>query len=342
MKINFKYKILIIALLILMLLSGVIIYLFLISKNKSEKEIREPCLADNEFADYYPRLPIPFKPVTISIKDKNTNKEKFSFQIENVLETYFTVQPRKCGVYVIRVFNYDPKKTKQDPGYREEIWKYTYDGKREPIILLSEKLEEFKLHYSSDFQIDPLERYVALIKGYLGSSDYAFVIKSLKTLEDMFVLSMREIEKQNAEIMGNISFEDWWTKDSHYFWGRTHMGAYTLGFFRIDTADWSVGIFEVPEGVLGGSALNIEKGYVTRHPGYIWIGIYEDAERTKKEWQEQGKISSLYLYNLFTKEQILLATTSEPLWFFEPKWISDTELEYYMPSGEKKIYNIKK
>jgi len=39
------------------------------------------------------------------------------------------------------------------------------------------------------------------------------------------------------------------------------------------------------------------------------------TEQVKQEWREQGKKSTLYLYNLFTKEQILLETTDEPLWF---------------------------
>lgn len=340
MKINFRNIILILSSLTLVLLLSVAIYNFLINKTKSEEKTHGPCLINDEFADYYPHLPIALKPVTVLVKDRNTNQEKFSFQVENILETYYTVQPRRCGVYVIRLFNYDPKKTKQERGYRQEIWRYTYDGKGEPLILLAEKPEEFKSYYSSDFQIDPLERYVALIKGYLGSSDYNFVIKDLKTLEDIFVLPMTEITKQNPEIVGNISFEDWWSDEGRYFWGRTHMDAYTLGFFRVDTTNWRVEVFEVPEGVLGGSALNIEKGYITWHPGYIWIGIQEHYEQIKKEWKEQGKISSLYLYNFFTKEQILLETTNEPLWFFKPKWLSDTELEYELPTGEKKIYKI--
>lgn len=337
---NRKKIAIIVVVIILIIILGCLSYYFFQLKSQSKGITHGPCLANNEFADYYPRLPIALKPVTISVKDKNTNQEKFSFQIKNVLETYFTVQSRKCGVYAIRLFNYDPKKTKQDPGYREEIWKYTYDGKGESIILLSKKLEEFKLYYSSDFQIDPLERYATLIKGYLGSSDYAVVIKSLKTFEDIFVLSMTEIEKQNAEIMGNISFEDWWSDDGRYFWGRTHIGANTLGFFRINTTNWNAEIFPAPKDVLGGDALNVENGYITVHPGNVWFGIVEFTEEEKAKRRAQGIGTELYIENLITGNRYFVDKTDEPLWYFQPKWLSDTELEYELPSGEKKIYKI--
>jgi len=44
---------------------------------------------------------------------------------------------------------------------------------------------------------------------------------------------------------------------------------------------------------------------------------------------------------LFTKEDRLIESTKEdPIWFYKPEWISENELEYELPSGEKKIYNI--
>ena len=48
----------------------------------------------------------------------------------------------------------------------------------------------------------------------------------------------------------------------------------------------------------------------------------------------------LDLHNLFTKERVLLETVSDPGWFYKPQWISDTELQYTMPSGEVKIYKL--
>lgn len=131
-----------------------------------------------------------------------------------------------------------------------------------------------------------------------------------------------------------------WTKDSRYLWGDVSVGAEVFYFFRVDATNWNIDIFEIPEDVFGGTALNIEKGYITRYPDYVWTGVHELTEQIKREWREQGKVSSLYLYNLFSKDDILLATTSDPLWDFKDKWLSDTELEYEMPSGEKRVYVI--
>ncbi|HUV81234.1 MAG TPA: hypothetical protein VMW21_01800, partial [Patescibacteria group bacterium] len=298
-------------------------------KGKHEEISSDPCLADNEWVDYKidEKKNAPSSAI-VSIKEKNTNKQIFEFQIENIYPNRYH-EVHKCGIYLVREFNFDYKKGKPLPDFRMEVWWYRYDGSGEKLV------EE------NAFRVDPEENFLAIIQNYAGHSDYALVLKDLISAnkEDVFTLPLEYITDRYPSLEGTISLIGW-TKDSRYFWGGTFIAAYTLGFFRIDTTNWRAEIFPVPEGVLGGSALNIEKGYVTLHPGYIWIGIQEDYEQAKKEWQEQRKISSIYLYNLFTKEQILLATTSEPLWFFNPKWLSDNELEYELPTGEKKIYKI--
>jgi len=348
MKIDFKSKKTIILagliLLVILLLSiGVYLYFF---KKPNQNLIgnqitHPPCLGEDEIVDYNINWRQHIGPVDIIIKKQQDNKEAFRFTVDSVFSGAYPVQPRKCGVYVLRLFNYDPQKSKQSPGYKEEIWYYSYNGNGEPLLLLGikDELGNFHNFFSLEFKIDFIEELIALIRGYFGKMDFATVIKEIKTKEDVFELLLSDIISKHPSLEGNIALIDW-TKDSRYFWGRAHYGAYTLGFFRIDASNWNVEIFEAPEGVLGGSALNIEKGYVTRHPGHVWIGIQQAVEQEKQEWREQGKISSLYLYNLFSKEQNLIATTSEPLWFFQPKWISDTDLEYELPSGEKKVYNI--
>ena len=151
---------------------------------------------------------------------------------------------------------------------------------------------------------------------------------------------MAEIERQNSEIMGNISFENWWSSDGRYFWARTHIGANTLGFFKIDTTNWKYEIFPAPEGVPGGAAFNVNTGYITVHPNLIWYGIAEITEQEKERRRKEGIGSELYIYNLVTEEKYFVTKTDEPLWDFWPKWLSDTELEYELPTGEKKVYKI--
>ncbi len=42
---------------------------------------------------------------------------------------------------------------------------------------------------------------------------------------------------------------------------------------RFLISNWDVKVFELPGGILAGSALNIEKGYITRHSNYERTGI---------------------------------------------------------------------
>lgn len=314
---------------------------------KPEKEFKSAsCLTEDEMVEYKienkKRISGDSEAlVQISVADKKTNFHKYRFQIDNVRKHYHPFEIYNCGVYITRMFNYDPRKEgNQEPGYKEELWKYNYDGSGKPLILFAEKPKEFISYFSPDFRVDPSEHYIVLLKGYLGSLDYALVIKDLKTLEDAFVLPMTEIEKQNKEIIGNLELDSW-TRDGRYFWAATHYGAVSLGFIRIDTQNWTSGIFPAPENVLGGDALNIENGYITAHPGNVWYGVEEIEQEEKAKRRKEGIGTELYIHNLFTGERQFIAKTDEPLWFFKPKWISESELEYESPSGEKNIYEIK-
>ncbi|TSC95488.1 MAG: hypothetical protein Athens101426_693, partial [Parcubacteria group bacterium Athens1014_26] len=95
-----------------------------------------------------------------------------------------------------------------------------------------------------------------------------------------------------------------------------------------------------PKDVLGGDALNLENGYITVHPGNVWFGVSEldQEERARRRAQDIG--TELYIENLFTKKRQFVASTTEPLYYFKSKWLSDTELQYELPNGEKKIYKI--
>jgi hypothetical protein len=320
----------------------------LITESKKNEKEHQHCLNEDERVDFkierlgkYPSLEYDRGFIEVVVKDLNTGKETAKFIIDEIISPshYHPIEIHKCGVYVIRVFNYDPQKTKQEPGYRKELWKYEYNGDSQILILFAEKTKEFVSYYSPDFRIGPLETYIVLEKGYLGKEDYSLVIKDLKTKEDIFTLSMKEIVKQYSNIVGVFDMLEW-TKDSKYFWGSISEGAYVHGYFRIDTTNWKTDIFEAPEGAMGGFPLNINTGYVSIQPGQVWTGDYQLTQELKEQYKKEGKKSSLYLFNLFTKEKILLDTVDEPLWSFKSKWIFDTELEYTLPSGEKKIYKI--
>ncbi len=304
------------------------------------------CLEENEIAEYaikkgtHKWLGIPEYPLTIFVKKKGTNEKIFSFQIDDIRKTSRSVEVCKCGVYVVKLFNYDFQKAKKKLGYRSELWKYDYGSNGEMIILMSEKPDEFISYYNSSFRVDPLERYVVLERGYLYKDDYALVIKDLETKEDVFTLLHSELPKKDLKLQGLFDFREW-TKDGRYFWGAISAGAVVPGFFRIDTEAWEYELFaDLPEWIGGGDRLNIETGWVTYHTDMVWTGIHDATEAIKQERREQGIGTTLYIYNLFTKEKRFIYKTEEPIWFTKPEWLSDTELEYELPSGEKNIYQI--
>ncbi len=334
-----KTYFIIIAIVILLGLVGVGIYFYQI-KDKSEKINHNPCLLDNEVADYkIEQKGISLADMIVIVSDKNTKKEVASFEINNIFETSTSIELHRCGLYVIKMFNYDPRKAKQEVGYRDELWKYNYGGEGKSLILLAEKPREFISYYSPDFRVDPEEIYIVLEQGYLGKSNYALVVKNLVTKNDAFILPLQEIANKYPYALGSFNMREW-TKNGQYFWGDVFVEANVLAFFRIERDAWKIDVFPVLQGTMGGTALNSELGYITYDDGPPWTGDLELDKIYKEQWGKEGRKVHFYLYNLFTKEQILLATIDDPLWSFKPEWLSDTEFEYYIPPGERKIYEI--
>jgi hypothetical protein len=346
MEINPKKAIfLIIFVLTLLLLIGGGIYFYSISLHKSKQIERRPkdlshnpCLLDNEVMKYeIVEEKDGSKSVIISIYNEDQTTKKFSFRVGNFSGPYKR-SAFKCNIYIVREFNVDYIKGVPLKDYREELWVYHYDGTGEFLMTLFRGEGELD-NFGSLFSIDPFEKYITLERSYLGNPNYALVIKRLDTKEDIFVLPLKEITNKYPTLEGSIGFNEW-TKDGRYFWGNISYGANVLAFFRIDTTNWSYEVFPAPKDVLGGDALNVETGYITVHPGNVWFGIAEITEEEKERRRKEGIGTELYIENLITKEKHFVDKTDEPLWYFKPKWISDTELEYYLPSGERKIYKI--
>ncbi|MCA9353735.1 hypothetical protein KC842_02580, partial [Candidatus Nomurabacteria bacterium] len=94
------------------------------------------------------------------------------------------------------------------------------------------------------------------------------------------------------------------------------------------------------EGTMGGDPLNIETGWVTYDDGAPWSGFADIDEEYQNEWLDQGKLVNFKLYNIFTKEEILLEQFSDAIWYPGQKWIDEKTLEYTVPSGEVKQYKV--
>ena len=353
MNVASKKEILIIFLLAILLLATTVFYIlykkYISVEPATDQQLPEQlthniCLGDDEtvlFQYHGPRVTA--TSADIIITDKITGKEKFRFQLDNLSPNIgWPYEFRKCGIYIIKEFNWDYKRSKPLPGFSEELWKYTYDGKGENFLTLTNSDESGKINffYDYDFRTDFLETYIALIAGSLERiKEYATVIKEIPTKNDVFSLGYQSIIDKHPGLIGFLGLGEW-TKDSRYFWGRLSVGASVTAFFRIERDNWNVDTFLTPPHILGGTAFNPEFGYLTYDTGPGWIGIDVITEQVYDEWRKAGKIVELHLYNLFAKKDILLATSTEPSWHGDPRWLSDTELQYELPNGEKKIYKI--
>lgn len=307
------------------------------------------CLMDNEYADYplnpkvNPKLKHPQVPIIVHIRDNGTSEVKDKFEIDNILEHANIIELHACHLYVLRNSDYDYTKQKAGPNYKAEIWRYNYNGNGEPAISLGESISGVYIPsgLSNFFSVSPDEKYIVLERSYLGKDDYALVIKNLNSKEDAFVLPISTIAKDNPYSFGSLEMRGW-TKDGKYFWGATFDGAYMLSFFRIERDAWRVDVFETPINTLGGDVLNLENGYVTHNTLSIWTGVYEMDQEIKEQYQKEGKTGIFSIYNLFTEQDIVLEKVSDPtIRFKDFQWLSDTELEYTLPSGERKVYTLK-
>lgn len=309
------------------------------------------CLSKDEYVDYpldlnsNPFLKIPKEyPVTISVRDSDTGVEKSSFVIENIRSNYRPIEIHKCSVYTTKTFNYNKSRIaagQWDEDYRVEFWKYSYDGSGEKkILLLENSLGAFTSYFSTDFRVSFNEKYTSLTKGYLGRDDYSLIIKDLNTLEDPFILSLQEIISKDESIFGDIGL-NWWSSDSRYFWANIFQAADVLAFIRVDTTDWTWELFPAPIGTMGGDALNPDLGLVTYDVGAPWTADPDFEASYQQRMEREGNLSHFYVYNLITKQQILLETTPDHNWSFRPWWISENELQYHAPpDGEIKVYKV--
>ncbi len=347
-----KKKIFIVIIVVFLILASVGISFYLSNKQKFTQQnqpeiqtqtIHPPCLTDNEVADFKIKRGEGRKGIIeISIIDKDTNSNMDLFQVDTPsYNHYHPIEIHKCNIYVIRAPIYDYENDNLPSGAAYELWKYSYDGRGKKILILAEENKEgvFKSYFGNDFRIDPQEVYVALERGYSGRDDYALVIRDFNAQTDSFILLRQVLFEKYPELPGLFGLEIW-TRDGNYFWADLSITANEIAFLRILRDTWELDVLPVPAGTLGGTALNSEYGYVTYDTGPGWIGIDVVAEQVYGEWRKAGKKVDFYLYNLFMQEKTLLATTDDPTWSFKPQWLSDTELQYELPSGERKIYMI--
>ena len=306
------------------------------------------CLEEDEMAEYpvdeerygkgttLPKIPL----VEISVKDKASGRVTFVFQIENVSSVYHAIELHRCGIYVIRRFNYNPELSERGTGLPVELWRYRYDGKEEKLLTFATNAA---LNYDYDFRVDDTETHLQLITGILGNPDYALLFRNLKTGKDDFILKLDDLLKQNpGGRPGSFDFADF-NADRTYLWGDLYDGPFETVYFRIAFPSWRVEVFPPPPNIPSGAerAPYLKTGWIAYADITTFTGIQEVTEQIWEQARREGRQKNLWLYNIFTEEQIRVAS-ADPAWRFNINWLSDTELEYTLPSGEKKIYTIQK
>ena len=147
------------------------------------------CFSENETADYKEDHTDTEAHSVVSITDKTSQKEVFSFTIPNVAyQSFANHQFKACHVYVEKEFGYDYKNNVGTKEYHREVWRYDYSGK-------GEKIADF-----SDFRIDDTETYIAYQYSTVDRPDYAFQIMNIKTGKLEFSISMQElVDKYHVE-----------------------------------------------------------------------------------------------------------------------------------------------
>ncbi len=303
------------------------------------------CLGDNEVANYrIENNPEGGALVFISITDKTTNVEINNLQVP-ILGTGYAhpIELHKCGIYVLRKFNYDYKKNIYLPGYSLELWRYDYSGEGNKLIILGNKDLDGKENafFQLNFNVNNAEDLITLTRGYLGSSDYAIVVKDLKTFNDILVLTQEDLVKNYGVPQYEIGAGRW--IDDKTFLVFVTAGAVSYDEIVVhqdENNNWKLTVLPIPEDASIVTAWNPDGYWIAYNNGPGWIGAEEVAQDIYKQWRAEGKTQSLFVYNLATKQKITLASKIDPAWSFKTTWISTTTLEYYTPPGEKKIYKI--
>lgn len=302
------------------------------------------CLGDDEVASYQINKNSEGGGiVTIEIKKKTADAIIKSF-------TMGTIDPQRvdpleihhCHIYVSREFNVDYKRNVLLPGFSEELWAYDFNGIGNKIITFVSKDFAGKENgiYDFSFKVNDSEQYLVLTRGYLGSSDYAVVVKDLKTLNDIFVLTSADLMSKYKLPQAEIGAGRW--LDNNTFLVFVTDGAVTFDEIVVSKsgADWKLTILPVPDDASVVTAWNPDGYWIAYNDGPGWIGAEDVAQGIYQQWRAQGKEQSLFAYNLATKQKVTLATTNDPSWSFKTIWVSTTTLQYTLPSRATSTYVI--
>ena len=249
---------------------------------------------------------------------------------------------KECALYVIKYKGFDYKSYKSLDDFDYSIWVYHF--LKEPYLLVNlanKQGGKTNILYQYKFDVSNSEKYISLVQGYVGSEDYALHIKDIETKENIVEVNLTsDLFIKYPNIAGDVEFRGW-SEDEKYFWFSLFDQANVLAYVRVNMENGDFGVFEAPVGTMNQDAFNVNTGWVTYDDGPPWTGVREFEEEYQQEWEEAGDFVTFSIYNIFSKQKIDLEKTTNTTWWHYPKWLDDETLEYKLPSGEIKKYNLK-
>ena len=115
------------------------------------------------------------------------------------------------------------------------------------------------------------------------------------------------------------------------------------GYFKIDIISGIMEYFDLPVDEFTVYSLNIDTGWVFfdgRPNFFSFDGDDSEEKAYVKESKETGRIFHHGVYNIFTKEKIVITEYGDFYFFPRFEWIDEYSAWYFDPSGEKKIYTL--
>ncbi|HUC02145.1 MAG TPA: hypothetical protein VMA75_04585 [Candidatus Paceibacterota bacterium] len=231
---------------------------------------------------------------------------------------------------MMREFNYDYVHGKVLPNFNIQVWKYDYSGNSQEIGT------------AEDFRVNSSQTMMAAVSFLTTSTMPSLEVYDLSNDNIVFSLSLSQIPEQESNTIVNFDLENGgWSHDGRYLWFDSNDEADTLGFLRIDTSNWSYQVFSAPHTTMGGDALNPDVGMTTYETNVApWTADSQIDQEYRDQAQQAGQITSFYIYNLLTGQNYLVTTTTDPTYYYHPLWLSDSELQYTLPSGATSTYTI--
>ncbi|MDQ5961934.1 MAG: hypothetical protein QG669_326 [Patescibacteria group bacterium] len=278
----------------------------------------------------------------MSIEVVGVKDEKYDFLIKDVfVGSIVAFVGADCHFYTTKFLNV---KRVPKTSYDASLWQYTYTGEGKKVLDFTRRIDENNSFfiYNLGYSVDPKEKFVALSHGNVYEGEITLTIKDLNTLNDFVVIDLKNgVFKEHPEMFGDILFENaHWSKDGKYFLTPFHDQADVIGYIRVNLVDGSHQVYDAYPGTMGGDQINADTGWTTFDDGPEWSGWSDIEESNRDEWRAQGIKVNFGIYNIYTKQKIVIEQVNDTTHWHEPRWIDDNTLEYLSITGEKKIYTL--